>query len=203
VWAESRPLKSNDPVLAYLRRRGIMLPLDDFPHTLRYHPHLRYTHDNGQHCYFPGMVARVEDARGALISLHRTYLTLGGCKANVPHPKKLMSTAHPGATRGAAIRLYPVGDTLAVTEGVETGLAVRVATGWPVWVAICARGMVDLVIPPYVHLVLICADHDIPGLTAAKALARRLLGEQRRVKLLYPDTPGTDWADALQEGAYA
>jgi hypothetical protein len=82
-----------------------------------------------------------------------------------------------------------------VSEGIETALAVRLATGLPVWAAICAGGIARLVVPPEVSLVVICANHDPDGLDAAKAFARRLLGEQRRVKILTPETPGADWAD--------
>jgi putative DNA primase/helicase len=143
------------------------------------------------------MVARVDDPSGRAVTLHRTYLTLDGRKANVLSPKKLMSPAVPGAIPGGAMRLYPAGETLAVAEGVETALAVRLATGLPVWASICASGMARLVVPPEVHLVVICADHDSTGLDAAWSLARRLLGEQRRVKIVYPDQPGADWAEAL------
>jgi putative DNA primase/helicase len=62
--------------------------------------------------------------------------------------------------------------------------------------------MKQLIVPPDVRLVVICADHDSPGIKAARELARRLLTEQRRVKILIPDTPGTDWADQ-KEGAHA
>jgi len=116
--------------------------------------------------------------------------------------KKLMSPTIPGATRGGAIRLYPAGETRAIAEGIETALAVRLATGLPVWASICAGGMARLIVPHEVRLVVICADNDVAGLDAARALARRLLTEQRRVKLLTPDTPGADWAD-LQEVAHA
>jgi putative DNA primase/helicase len=186
----------------YLRRRGITLPLAEFPSVLRYHPHLLYRREDGHRTYHPTMLARVDDPSGRAVTLHRTYLALHGRKADVASPKKLMSPAIPGATRGAAIRLYAAGETLAVTEGVETALAVRLATGLPVWTAICAGGMARLVVPAEVHLVVICADHDPAGLDAAKALARRLLAEQRRVKILTPATPGVDWAD-LQEVGHA
>ena len=86
---------------------------------------------------------------------------------------------------------------MAITEGIETALAVRLATGLPVWATIAAGGMARLIVPPAVRLVVICTDHDAPGLKAAKTLARRLLDEGRRVKILYPDTPGTDWADSV------
>jgi len=169
---------------------------------MRYHPHLAYQHADGQLTYHPAMVARVDNPSGRAVTLHRTYLTLDGRKADVPSPKKLMSPAIPGATRGGAIRLYPAGETLAVTEGIETALAVRLATGLRVWAAICAGGTARLIVPPEVHLIVICADHDRAGLDAARTLARRMLVERRRVKMLTPDRPGADWAD-LQEVGHA
>ena len=113
-----------------------------------------------------------------------------------------MSPAVPRATNGGAIRLYAPDETLAVTEGIETALAVRCATGLPVWATCSAGGMARLIVPPDVRLVIICADHDPAGLDAARTLARRLLTEQRRVKMLTPDTPGADWADR-PEGSHA
>jgi putative DNA primase/helicase len=202
IWGEARPITVGDPMHLYLHQRGIDLPLADLPPVLRYHSHLVYRHEDGQRTYHPAMVARVDGPHGQAVALHRTYLTLEGRKANVLSPKKLMSPAIPGATRGGAIRLYPAGETLTVTEGVETALAVRLATSLPVWAAICASGMARLIVPPEVHLVVICADHDSAGLDAAQMLARRLLGEQRRVKIVYPDAPGSDWADALREAAH-
>lgn len=58
--------------------------------------------------------------------------------------------------------------------------------------------MAALVVPDTVHLLVIGADHDEAGLKAARALARRLLAEGRRVKILMPDTPGADWAESLE-----
>jgi putative DNA primase/helicase len=156
---------------------------------------LPYRHEDQAFTYHPAMVARVDDPRGELATMHRTYLSLDGHKAHVPTPKKLMSPAVPGATHGGAIRLYAPAETLAVTEGIETALAVRCATGLPVWAAVSAGGMARLIVPEEVRLVVICADHDPAGLDAARTLARRLLAEQRRVKILTPDTPGADWAD--------
>jgi putative DNA primase/helicase len=170
------------------------------PAVLRHHPHLLYRHEDGQRTYHPAMIALVDDAQGKAASLHRTYVTQEGRKADVPIVKKLMPSIVPGATRGGAIRLYPAGETLAVTEGVETALGVHLATGLPVWSTICADGMAHVLLPPEVHLVVICADHDPAGLVAARTLARRLLVEQRRVKILTPDTPGTDWADMQEVG---
>jgi hypothetical protein len=195
VWREAQPITAGDPVYLYLHQRGLPLPLADMPAVLRYHPHLAYRAMDGQQTYHPAMLARVDDTNGQGVSIHRTYLTNDGHKAAVPTVKKLMPAVLSGATRGGAIRLYPAGETLGVTEGIETTLAVRLATGLPVWSTICAGGMARLLIPSEVRLVVICADHDPAGLKAARELARRLLSEQRRVKLLIPDTPGADWAD--------
>jgi putative DNA primase/helicase len=198
VWGEARQITADDPVTLYLHQRGIALPVADIPAVLRYHAHLIYRHEDGQRTYHPAMLARVDNASGQGMSIHRTYLDRNGHKASLPTVKKLMPAVLPGATCGGAIRLYSADETLAVTEGIETALAVRLATGLPVWSTICAGGMARLVIPPDVRLVVICADHDPAGLDAAWALARRLLAEQRRVKILTPDTPGADWADYLE-----
>jgi putative DNA primase/helicase len=167
--------------------------------TLRYHPSLPYRHEDGRFSHHPAMVARVDDPHGELATLHRTYLVYDGKKAEVPTPKKLMPPAVAGATNGGAIRLYAPTETLAVAEGIETALAVRLATGLPVWSTLSAGGMARLIVPNDVRLVVICADHDPAGLDAAKALARRLLAEGRRVKIITPDTPGADWADMAAE----
>jgi putative DNA primase/helicase len=202
VWGETYPLRPNDPVYTYLRQRGITLALDGLPQVLRYHPHLYYRDDSGKASYFPAMIALVYGPDGHPASLHRTYLTANGRKASVLCPKKLMPGAAPGATRGGAIHLYPASSVLGVAEGIETALAVHVATGMPVWSAICARGMAALVLPSEVQLVVIFADNDPPGIAAAKALAHRVLGEGRRAKILTPSVAGADWADMAGEVGY-
>lgn len=203
VRAEALPLAEGDPVVTYLAQRGISLPLLDLPLVVRYHPRLPYRHEDHTFTYYPAMVARVDDPSGELATLHRTYLTPAGHKADVPTPKKMMPPAVPGATNGGAIRLYAAAETLAVTEGIETALAVRCATGLAVWATSSAGGMARLMVPPDVRLVVICGDHDPSGIKAARELARRLLSEQRRVKILMPDRPGADWADDLQEVSHA
>ena len=162
VWGEASPITPGNPVWTYLHWRGIPLPLADLPSVLRSHPRLIYRHDDSYNTYHPAMVARVDNAQGQGVSLHRTYLTSDGHKAAVPAVKKLMPTAIPGATRGGAIRLYPPSETLAVTEGIETALAVRLATGLPVWASICADGMARLIIPAEVRLVVVNAGNAIP-----------------------------------------
>jgi phage/plasmid primase-like uncharacterized protein len=138
------------------------------------------------------MVARVEGERG-LLGLHLTLLEPDG---RGRREKRLARGSKP---RGGAIRLYPLeaGQPLALAEGIETALAVREATGWPVWATTAALFMKEVIVPPEVEQVLIAADHDRAGIDAAHALARKLLREGRKVKLAVPPEEGDDWLDVL------
>src|SRR5262249_3880297 len=164
------------------------------------HPHLAYRHEDAHRTYHPALVAKVQAPHGEVATIHRIYLTNAGTKADVPIVKKSMPT--PSTVIGAAVRLDTPTETLAVSEGIETALAVRLTAQLPAWSALSAVGMVSIVLPETVRLVVICADHDSnqTGEQAAKKLARRLLTEGRRVKIIMPKAPGTDWADALAEG---
>jgi phage/plasmid primase-like uncharacterized protein len=138
------------------------------------------------------MVARVEGP-GGLLGLHLTLLEPDGLGRK---EKRLARGSKP---KGGAIRLFPLeaGQPLALAEGIETALAVRVATGWPVWATIAAPFMKEVVLPPEAKEVVIAADHDKAGVEAAHALARRLLREGRRVRIAVPPEEGEDWLDVL------
>jgi putative DNA primase/helicase len=135
--------------------------------------------------------------------LHRTYLASDGLgKAEVESPKKLMRLPPPLTCTGAAIRLYPAGATIAVCEGIETALALRIALRRRVWATISAHGMETIEIPDVVQRVIVGADHDDNGRgeIAAARLARRLTAAGLDVKVLVPRTRGFDWADVLMKG---
>ena len=92
------------------------------------------------------------------------------------------------------------GEWLAITEGIETALAVATSCRHPeLWAALSAGGMRALVLPPDVTHVLICADHDASGVgqRAAHNAAERWLAEGRRVRIAMPPELGTDMADVL------
>lgn len=200
IWDEARPVTPGDPVDRYLRARG--LGLSSYPEVLRFHPALGYyTRDAGQPrsrkvASYPAMVAAVHDREGRLVTLHRTYLG-EACKANVPDAKKLLSAG----IAGAAVCLFAPAAELAITEGIETALAVHLATGRPVWSAISAGNLERLLIPQPVRVVAIYADNDskskFDGQASAYALARRLRQEDstRRVEVYIPKKAGRDWAD--------
>jgi putative DNA primase/helicase len=191
LWRQSRPA-AGTIVEAYLRSRGLDGPI---PPTIRFSPRLWHA-ETGQH--WPAMLAAVTHWPGTrVVAVHRTYLTPDGHKADVRPAKKSL-----GPCGGGAVRLARFGgERLAITEGIETGLTVQLATGIPTWVALSAAGMRSLVLPalPLAGEVIIAADADDAGRAAARFAAARWRAEGRRVWIAAP--PRGDWNDLLREVA--
>ena len=211
IWNAARAVSADDPASRYLAGRGLDLAL--YPDALRHHHALMYwievdgkPHQLGS---YPALLAAITSPAGDLAGLHRIYLTADGHKAAPIHPTtsealptKKLATIGEGAMQGAAIRLYaPEAGVLALAEGIETALAVRLGSGLPCWAAVSAWGMQNIVLPESVTDVYIMADNDTSGTgqRAAHALARRLLTEERQVRVVIPDRPGADWLDTLNE----
>lgn len=205
TWDYARKVSPGDPVWKYLviTRK---FPLTRIPQCLRYHPRFPYYEGEGENRRlvgkFPMMLAKVS-RDGKAVNLHRTYLTPDGEKAPVKRPKKLLKGL--GVT-GGAIRLMPSGKKLAIAEGIESALAAHFITGLPCWAAINASIMPNVIIPESVEEVVIFADNDLPdekgrraGQEGAKALYDRLKVEGKRVQLVIPAKPGTDFHDVWVE----
>ena len=97
-----------------------------------------------------------------------------------------MRRRYPGSLTACAIHLNPVGEELAVTEGIENALATRQLTGWPVWSALSCHGLETLALPPIKRLFIYC-DGDLQGWQAGDALASRALRAGIEVALKKPD----------------
>jgi hypothetical protein len=201
VWSET--LDPQDPkalpLQRYLLRRGIDAEPD--PSVVRFHPGLGYYQDRRRIGTYPAIIARVSDAQGRPVSLHRIYLTPEGHKAPVESPKKMMVPL--GPIVGGAIRLYPMGTTLGITEGIETALVIRQRTEMPVWAGVSTTLMERFEPPAGVTLVVVWADLDVSGAgtLAAQKLLDRLVVRGIRVAVHVPKGPirkgmkGLDWAD--------
>lgn len=199
-----------EPVRLYLASRG--LTSCNLPSTLRYHPSLAYyDSDEGKITgYHPAMIGLVQDISGKPITLHRTYLTSKGHKAQVRSPKKIMS--YPKIDRdmsGAAIRLSPAASVMGVTEGIETGLSVRQATDSSIWVAVSSTLLEVVQVPDVCTTLIAWADKDkpsekgsVPGLDSAKKLVENQWNLGRKAGIVLPEIEGFgDWNDVLlQQG---
>lgn len=201
IWNEAVPIATGDEVDRYLRHRGLQLA--SYPRTLRFHPALGYYVKEGTSGKskkvgeYPAMLACIQGMDGHAVTLHRTYLK-DGAKALGCESKKVLCAG----INGAAVRLGQATDELAVTEGIETGLAIHRCTGKPVWAATSAGNLEKLWIPDSVERVFVYADNDadtgFDGQASAFILARRLkkkTSRARHVEVFVPKTAGTDWAD--------
>jgi len=143
----------------------------------------------------PAMVAVVRDRDGASQALHLTYLALDGQGKAFGNRSRLMF----GPMRGGTVHLTPAGRALAIGEGVETCLSYRARTGLPVWAALTTSQYASFEMPRAVRLLVIAADGDKGGMSAATALAERCA----RVcdVEIDPAPEGKDWADVHREAA--
>jgi len=191
-------ITSEDPVCEYLKGRG----LNSAPGSLYYYPGL-YESDSKKK--FPAMVAKIQAPNGEVIALHRTYLHKGK-KAPIESPRKI--TKPITTIKGAAIRLWPVEPgkkSLALTEGIETALAVHAhGVDVPVWAVISAAGFRNFKIPPGVELLGIYTDNDLNfvGQSAAYSLAARLIMEKTlepgNIRVFCPHRAGEDFLDEFK-----
>ena len=204
---ESIPARESSEVANYLRARGLKGDVSELPDCLLFHPHLYHKSESGDVSYHPGLLGVFTDLNQGWITLHRHYLNAGGLgKAKVDEKKKLMPS--PYSISGHAIRLDPpcyFGDEglIAVCEGLETALAVREATGLPVWSCYCSDVMAQIEIPETINNVVIWADKDVSGAgeRLANDLAARLRLSGKHVRIYVPEEAipegkkSIDWLD--------
>jgi phage/plasmid primase-like uncharacterized protein len=147
------------------------------------------------------MVAPITNIDGEFIGVHQTFIRPDGSgKADVDRPKAML-----GRAAGGAVWLALAAETLMVAEGIENAISAMQMSGMPAWAALSTSGMIGLVLPPVVRTVVILVDNDINGAGeyAARTAAQRWLVEGRRVRLVMPPTPGTDFNDVLRGRGYA
>lgn len=193
LWAACAPLAG--AALAYLAARACVVPPADG--DLRMHPALR--HPSGH--TGPALVALVTDARTREpLTLHRTWITPDGRKAEVDPPRLLLG-GHRKA--GGVIRLWPdeaVSTSLAVAEGIESALSLAHAHQ-PVWSLIDAGNLASLPALAGIECLVVGADHDPAGTKAARQCASRWHEAGARVYIVTPPQERTDLNDIAQGAA--
>jgi hypothetical protein len=122
----------------------------------------------------PAMIAAFGDLKEPR-GIHLTFLQPDGVgKADIERPKIML-----GPACSFPIEIAPINDGLglAITEGIEDGIAAHEATGMGVWAAGSASRMAPLAtrVPGYVETVTIFAHADKSGERGAYQLAEALL----------------------------
>lgn len=210
AWTQSFWMRRNDACWRYLCNRVPFVDLTRVDRAIRLHRKMElWDKKDGKRFLvgiFPTMLAVVTDPAGPVITMHRTFLTNNGTKADLEEARMQMGGVR--KLKGAATHIVAVPEcrTLAVGEGYETMLAVAVAHHYQVNVRsyLNAGNLAQADIPrAEFDKVIIYADHDKidvkrghrPGTHAAEALAKRLIEMGFSVEIRLPKVECTDWAD--------
>ncbi len=186
IWRASKPAE-NTPVEAYLRGRGITIPI---PPTIRYHSALLHP-DINQH--LPALVAAVCNVERKVTGIQRTYLTFTGNKAPLTRPKMAL-----GTLRGGTVRLAPTTDRVWLAEGVEDALALTQMMQEPAWAVLGTAGFKSVEIPASIREVVLAPDGDTAGQAVILETAKRLAGPGRKVRVAKLPAE-RDWCDLLDD----
>ena len=207
-----------DAHLGYFEKRGIY-PID--APSLRYHAGLPYYYNgkpiinrSGEWVYYPCIVGIYKNASG-ISGISRIYLDKDGNKAG---EQLKLDLSHMGFSKnnppvkvaykieslsGSAVRLGSIGETVAICEGIETGIALKNSGVPSVLACTTATLMQSIYLPKHVKNALIYADYDDAGINAANKLKTRL--DWCNVDVLIPPYQisgliGADWLDAIVSG---
>lgn len=175
IWLQADP--NGQVALRYLRNRG--LPVERLPEFFQ-----EYRTADGKTLLLVKLINR----SGQNCGFQRIFLTQDGQKA--PEIKK----AWPGSKLRGAFALIGVTseefdqtETLAVTEGPETGLAVHLATGWPTLVAISASNLPAIDYPKQARIVFFAdKDRSKAGEREARKAVQRLRARGQRATYILP-----------------
>lgn len=192
LWTGAKPVAYGDPVDRYLTARGIKL--DAYPAALRFADRCRY--QDSSPTYHPAMLAKVSGPDGRPATVHRTYLSADGSKADVEDARRIMPGQMP---KGVTVRLSEPSRIMGIAEGIETALSASAIWSVPSWAAVNAAMLMAWEPPPEAREIFIFGDNDTKfgGHAAAYALAHRLAMRGYSVRVELPVDAGMDWNDVL------
>ncbi|UDL95482.1 toprim domain-containing protein [Lichenihabitans sp. PAMC28606] len=196
LWRNAGQVQAGDAVDQYLRAR---LGVIAIPPTLRTAVRCRY--QDSVVSFHPAMIAKVVGPDGRPATLHRTYLTNDGRKADVACVRRNMPGHIPD---GSAVRLCAPGAVLGIAEGIENAFAASKLFNLPTWAALNEVMLAKWRPPEGVTEVIVFGDNDpkFVGQASAYALARRISERGIEARVMIPDLISgqhkTDWNDVLR-----
>ena len=208
MWRESVRIGTDDPVDRYLKSRGLSMA-GVLHNALHYAPELRYYRDHGNTMH-PAMIAVFTDASGKPATIHRTFLTPDGAKADLDPCRMFMPGKLPD---GGAVRLFEAAEDMGIAEGIETALSARQMFGMPVW-ATTTEGLLQKWQPPAIAKRILPSSATMilnyvgsGRRVCAGQLCRLLMLEAQRDKIekrdvmvmMLNDIAGFDWNDTIEK----
>lgn len=192
LWRSAVAIEGT-PAEAYLRRRGITIPL---PSSLRF-ARLKPPAESGVaeasgRGLLPAMVALVSGTDGEPAGIQRTFLQEDGRKAAATDGKVKFSLGL------VPIHLGPcLDDGLALCEGAEDALSLMEMGAASAWASAGAGMLAGLQLPSGVRSVVIGGDADEAGRAAAETAAAAMARRGVEVRVIYPDDGAKDWNESL------
>ncbi len=184
LWAMGQQI-TGTLVERYLSARG----LKDLRSVsaLRFHPNCYYWREdadaNDPPDAWPALLAKVTDTAGTLTGVHRTWLDPQTAeKAPLDPNRKAM-----GNLLGHAVRIGSPTDTLAVGEGLETMLSLRLAlAGLPIAAALSGIHLAAFDPPTDLRRLYVAIDNDEAGQAAFDTLTDRFADSDLHLLPLRP-----------------
>ena len=175
------------PAEDYLHSRGLTLTAAARK-ALRFHPRPKYPAGWG-----PTLLASFR--------LFETDEITAVHRIRVDQPARWPKTLRKmlGPVRGAAVKLAPVVDMLAVAEGVETAMAANQMGFGPAWALGSAGAIATLPVLAHIRKLLLLCENDDASRTATEQCAQRWLREGREVVFVEPEV-GVVLNDELMGG---
>jgi hypothetical protein len=184
LWSEGIDPRGT-PAEDYLGSRGLTLT-NAARKALRFHPHPKYPAGWGPTLLAAFRLLETDE----ITAVHRI---------RVDQPARWPKTFRKmlGPVRGAAVKLAPVVDMLAVAEGVETAIAANQMGYCPAWALGSAWAVEHLpVLPAVKHLILLAENNDASR-KATEACGNRWADAGRRVTRIWPREDCDDLNDEL------
>jgi putative DNA primase/helicase len=183
LWAEAHDPRAT-PAERYLASRKLPLIGNG---QLRFHPSCPWP-DGKRH---PAMLAAFRHlTTDEVVAVHRI-------RVDRPDLWPKTERAMLGAVKGAAVKLAPITDTLAVGEGVETAMAANVLGHGPAWALGSAGAIERLPVLLGVRRLILLAENNDTSIRATRACGERWLCAGRQATRIWPSRGCDDLNDEL------
>jgi putative DNA primase/helicase len=177
AYVSSRALRLTDDVAGDVLRFQLACPFRD--------------EDKGETAFVPALVVAFRAiADNAVTAVHRIRLD---------HPERWPKAQRKmfGVVRGSAVKLDPIGETLALGEGTETCLAARRLGYAPAWALGSVANIRVFPVIDGVSCLRILGETGAASANAIEHCAERWLAAGRKVQVVMPDDDHSDLNDEL------